>query len=134
MYLIYPIALSIHYLIDVAALKLLSDSYDYKKIMINVFFIAFLALFFIFPKEVIVKPDFNYIYILIFSANILFGLYIWHKAIRANTNLGQLDGIAIAIYLPLLTLGSALVFKQKLKTVNMIGIFTLAIGAYLTLK
>lgn len=134
MYLIYPIALSIHYLIDVAALKLLSDSYDYKKIMINVFFIAFLALFFIFPKEVIVKPNFNYIYILIFSANILFGLYIWYKAIKAKTNLGELEGIAIAIYLPLLTLGSALVFKQKLKTVNMIGIFTLAIGAYLTLK
>lgn len=134
MYLLYPIALSIHYLIDVITLKLLSDTYDYKKIMINVFFIAFLVLFFIFPKDIIVKPNFNYIYILIFSANILFGLYIWYKAIKADTNLGQLDGVAIAIYLPLLTLGSALVFKQKLKNINMIGICILALGAYLTLK
>ena len=134
MYLLYPIALSIHYLIDVITLKLLSDSYDYKKIMINVFFIAFFVLFFIFPKEIIIKPDVKYLYIIIFSANILFGLYIWYKAIQARTNLGQLDGIAIAIYLPLLTIGSSLIFKQKLKAVNMIGICVLAFGAYLTLK
>ncbi len=134
MYLIYPIALSFHYLMDIIMVKILSDNYDYKKIMINAFFIAFFILLLFFPQDIIIKPDINYIYLILFAINILIGLFIWYKAIKADINLGQLDGIAIAIYLPLLTIGSALIFKQKLKTINIIGILILAIGSYLTLK
>lgn len=134
MYLLYPIVLSFHYLFDVIMMKILSDTYNYKKIMINAFFIAFLILLLFFPQHIITKPDINYIYLILFSFNILFGLFIWYKAIKSNVNLGKLDGIAIAIYLPLLTLGSTLILKQELKTINIIGICILAIGAYLTLK
>ena len=134
MYLLYPIALSFHYLLDVIMIKILSDTYNYKKIMINAFFIAFLILLLFFPQHIITKPDINYIYLILFSFNILFGLFIWYRAIKSNVNLGKLDGIAIAIYLPLLTLGSTLILKQELKTINIIGICILAIGAYLTLK
>ncbi len=134
MYLIYPIALSFHYLMDIIMVKILSNNYDYKKIMINAFFIAFFILLLFFPQDIIIKPDINYIYLILFDINILIGLFIWYKAIKAHINLGQLDGIAIAIYLPLLTIGSAFIFKQKLKTINIIGILILAIGSYLTLK
>lgn len=134
MYLIYPIALSFHYLIHVASIKLLSNIYDYKKIMINAFLIAFFILLLLFPKHFISKPDFNYIFLILFSLNILFGIFIWYKGIIANINLGELEGLAIAIYLPILTFGSIIILKQKIKTINIIGICILAIGAYLTLK
>ncbi len=90
-------------------------------------------LIFLYPKEIIFKLTFNYIYIILFSINLLFGLYIWYYAIKHKFNLGQLDGIAIAIYLPLLTIISSFIFKQKLKLENYIGIIILAIGAYFTL-
>jgi len=134
MYLIYPIALSFHYLIHVASIKLLSNIYDYKKIMINAFLIAFLILLLLFPKHFISKPDFNYIFLILFSLNILFGIFIWYKGIIANINLGELEGLAIAIYLPILTFGSIIILKQKIKTINIVGICVLAFGAYLTLK
>tara|TARA_B100000780_G_scaffold102716_1_gene71858 strand:- start:4409 stop:4717 length:309 start_codon:yes stop_codon:yes gene_type:complete len=101
--------------------------------MINSFLITFLLLLFLYPKEIIFNFSFNYIYIILFSINLLFGLYIWCYAIKHNFNLGLLDGIAIAIYLPLLTIISSLIFKQKLKPNNLIGIVILAFGAYLTL-
>ena len=128
-----PCLLSIHYLLDVLFVKKLSDVYSYKKMMINSFLITFLLLIFLYPKQIIFKMSFNFIYLILFSINLLFGLYIWYYAIKHKFNLGQLDGIAIAIYLPLLTIISSFIFKQKLKTHNFIGIVILAIGAYLTL-
>lgn len=133
MNILIPCLLSIHYLLDVVFVKKLSDIYNYKKIMINSFLITFLLLILLYPKEIIFKISFNYIYLILFSINLLFGLYIWYYAIKHKFNLGQLDGIAIAIYLPLLTIISSFIFKQKLKIYNFIGIIILAIGAYLTL-
>ena len=49
-------------------------------------------------------------------------------------NLGKMDGLAIAIYLPILTLASLYMFKQKMITENYVGIVFVAIGAYLILK
>ncbi len=101
--------------------------------MINSFLIAFFILL-LFPKHFISKPDFNYIFLILFSLNILFGIFIWYKGIIANINLGELEGLAIAIYLPILTFGLIIILKQKIKTINIVGICLLALGAYLTLK
>ena len=133
MNLLIPCLLSIHYLLDVLFVKKLSDLYNYKKIMINSFLITFILLIFLYPKEIIFDFSFNYIYIILFSINLLFGLYIWYYAIKRKFNLGQLDGIAIAIYLPLLTIISSFIFKEKIKSHNLFGIIILAIGAYFTL-
>ena len=45
-----------------------------------------------------------------------------------------MDGLALAIYLPTLTLISLYLFKQKMIFENYIGIIFIALGAYLILK
>ena len=132
--IIYSIFLSLHYLIEIGLLNLLNNKYDIKKIMINSFFITFLLLLLFFPKQIIFKPTIDYILLIFFSINMLFGLYIWSIAIKKKLLLGKFEAIAIAIYLPILTILSALLLNQKIKIKNFIGILIISIGAYLTLS
>lgn len=133
MYLL-SLLLSLHYLLDIFLLKFLSNKYSLQKILINSFLITFIILLFVFPKDIILKPELDYILLVFFSLNIIFGLLIWYNAIKKNYNLGKIDGIAIAIYLPILTIVSAIFFKQKIDFSNLFGIVLIAIGAYFTLK
>lgn len=121
-------------MIEIGLLNLLNDKYDIKKIMINSFFITFLLLLLFFPQQIIFKPTINYILLIFFSINMLFGLYIWSIAIRKKLQLGKLEAISIAIYLPILTIFSALLLNKKIKLRNFIGILIISIGAYLTLS
>ena len=130
----YSLALSIHYLFDVIFTKFLVDKYDLRKIIINTYLISVLVLIAFFPKDIIFKPDLSYIYIILFAINILFGVFVWYNAIKNKLNLGKMDGLAIAIYLPILTLASLYMFKQKMIRENYVGIVFVAIGAYLILK
>ena len=133
MYLL-SLLLSLHYLLEIFLLKILSNKYSLKKILVNSFLITFIILLFVFPKDIILKPELDYSLLVFFSLNIIFGLLIWYNAIKKNYNLGKIDGIAIAIYLPVLTIISALFFKQKIDFSNLFGIILIAIGAYFTLK
>jgi len=133
MYLL-SLLLSLHYLLEIFLLKILSNKYSLKKILVNSFLITFIILLFVFPKDIILKPELDYSLLVFFSLNIIFGLFIWYNAIKKNYNLGKIDGIAIAIYLPVLTIISALFFKQKIDFSNLFGIILIAIGAYFTLK
>ncbi len=133
-WIFYSLALSLHYLFEVILTKYLANKYDLRKIIINTYLISFLLLAAFYPKDIIIKPDTNYIYILLFAVNLLFGIFIWYHAIINKLNLGKLDGLAIAIYLPILTLVSLYMFKQKMIIENYIGIIFVAIGAYLILK
>lgn len=127
-------ALSIHYLFDVIFTKYLATNYDFRKIIINTYLISVLLLIAFFPKDIIYKPNMNYIYIILFAINLLFGIFIWYHAIINKLNLGKMDGLAIAIYLPILSLVSIYMFKQKMIIENYAGIVFVAIGAYLILK
>ena len=133
MYLL-SLLLSLHYLLDIFLLKILSNKYSLQKILVNSFLITFIILLFVFPKDIILKPELDYILLVFFSLNIIFGLFIWYNAIKKNYNLGKIDGIATAIYLPALTIISAIFLKQKLDFSNLFGIVLIAIGAYFTLK
>ena len=133
MYLL-SLLLSLHYLLEIFLLKILSNKYSLKKILVNSFLITFIILLFVFPKDIILKPELDYSLLVFFSLNIIFGLFIWYNAIKKNYNLGKIDGIAIAIYLPILTIVSAIFFKQKIDFSNLFGIILIAIGAYFTLK
>ena len=133
MYLL-SLLLSLHYLLEIFLLKILSNKYSLKKILVNSFLITFIILLLVFPKDIILKPKLDYTLLIFFSLNIIFGLFIWYNIIEKNYNLGKIDGIAIAIYLPILTIISALFFKQKIDFSNLFGIVLIAIGAYFTLK
>lgn len=133
-WIFYSVALSIHYLFDVLFTKYLADKFDLRKIVINTYLISVLVLIVFFPKDVILKPDRNYVYIILFAINILFGVFVWYNAIINKLNLGKMDGLAISIYLPILTLISLYIFKQQMVIENYVGIIFVAIGAYLILK
>ena len=130
----YSLALSIHYLFDVIFSKYLAEKYDLLKIIINTYLISVLVLLAFFPKDIIFKPDKSYLFIILFALNLLFGIFVWYNAIVNKLNLGKMDGLALAIYLPILTLASLYMFKQKMITENYVGIVFVAIGAYLILK
>ena len=51
---------------------------------------------------------------------------------KSKVNFGIIDGIAIAIYLPIVTLIAAIFFKSNVKMINILGIVFIGIGAYLT--
>jgi drug/metabolite transporter (DMT)-like permease len=126
--------LCFHYLFYALLLKLLSDKYNFKKIIINSSAITFIVFLILFPNEFILSPNKDYIYLILFSLLLLFGAYIWHIIVQKNINMGQVDGLAIAMYLPLLTLISIMYFKQDLKITNVFGILLISVGAYFTLK
>jgi len=133
MYLLYPLALCLHYLIFAILLKVLVDKYELKTILVNTYLISLLILLFLYPKEIITKPDINYIYIILLSFTLMFGMCVWGNGFQLNLNMGKIDGLAIAFYLPIFTLISIYFYKQKIKIQNLIGITIIGIGAYLTL-
>jgi len=134
MFIFYAIDLSIHYLFDIIFVKLLSDKYSFKQIMVNAFLVTFLASMFFFPKDIIIKPDINYIFIVLFAINLMVGLFIWYNAMKNNINSSKLDGVSIAIYLPLLIITSVFFFKQPIKPTNIIGILFIGFGACMALQ
>ena len=130
----YSLALSIHYLFDVIFSKYLAEKYDLRKIIINTYLISVLVLLVFFPKDIIFKPDKSYLFIILFALNLLFGIFVWYNAIVNKLNLGKMDGLGLAIYLPILTLASLYMLKLKMIRENYVGIVFVAIGAYLILK
>ena len=84
----YSLALSLHYLFYVILTKLLVDKYDFRKILINTYLIALLILISFYPKDIILKPDLSYLYIIIFALNIVFGAILWLNATKNKLNLG----------------------------------------------
>jgi hypothetical protein len=95
--------------------------------------IKFILGLILFPSSFITKFDFNYLILILFALNYILGIFIWFNASKQNIHLGKLDGIAIAIYLPILTLLLYILYNEKIKKINYIGIIFLGIGSYLTL-
>lgn len=129
----HSIFLALHYIFYVILLQFLVKAYSFKEIIVNAMLIKIIIVLIMFPKSFITKIDFNYLLLILFSINFIFGNYIWFIATKNNMNLGKLDGIAISFYLPIVTLLLYVFFNQKIKKINCFGIIILGIGAYLTL-
>ena len=112
----------------------MAEKYDLRKIIINTYLISVLVLLVFFPKDIIFKPDKSYLFIILFALNLLFGIFVWYNAIVNKLNLGKMDGLGLAIYLPILTLALLYMLKLKMMRENYVGIVFVAIGAYLILK
>lgn len=138
---IYSFILGSYYLCYGIMHKYLANYYDFDKIIINVFFIlAILSLIILTPKKIITpidlmyNPDPNYIIIILMALSMFIGAYTWSKAAKTNHNLGIIEGVAMAWYLPVLLGAMVVMFNQKVSYRNIIGIITLGIGGYLTLS
>lgn len=131
--ILYSFALTFHYIFYVLLLKFLSNVYSFKQLYLNTMLIKFILGLILFPSSFITKFDFNYLILILFALNYILGIFIWFNASKQNIHLGKLDGIAIAIYLPILTLLLYILYNEKIKKINYIGIIFLGIGSYLTL-
>ena len=131
---IYAGLLFLHYMFYVIFMKILSEKYDFKKIMINTYLILFILLLIFSPKEIIFKFDVNYLYIVLFALSLLFGGYIWYEASKMHMNLGKMDALAMALYLPALAFISSYFYKQKIRVINYIGIVIVGVGTYFALQ
>lgn len=139
MYLLLSFGLALHYILYVILYKILIERYNIKTILLHthfciVFFLLLLLLFSKSYKELYIDLDFNYVYILLFSIIILFEIFIWYLTIKNGFNYGIVEGIAIAIYLPIITLLFVYMTNEKIKLSNFIGICIIGIGAYLTMS
>ena len=137
----YSFILGSYYLFYGILHKYLANYYDFDKIIINVFLIStIISLIILTPKKIITpidiiyNPDPNYIILILMASSMFIGAYTWSKAAKTNYNLGIIEGIAMACYLPVLVCAMAVIFKQKVSYRNMIGIITLGVGGYLTLS
>lgn len=126
--------LCLHYLFYVLLLRVLSEKYNFKQIIINSSAITLIAFLLLCPNEFILSPSKDYVYLILFSLVLLFGAFVWYIVIELGINMGVADGLAIAVYLPLLTFISTRYYKQDLKIANIFGILLISIGAYFTLK
>jgi len=137
MYLLLSFGLALHYILYVILYKILIERYNIKTILLHSNFCILFFLLLLFSKsykELYIDLDFNYVYILLFSIIELFGIYIWYLTIINGFNYGKVDGIAIAIYLPIITLLFVYMTNEKIKLSNFIGICIIGIGAYLTMS
>lgn len=133
LYLFIASCLCIHYILYVIFMRFLTKRLNLKTLILNLYLITAIILLFIFPKDILIKPCIDHILLFLLSFIIMLGAICWYSATKMKLNLGKLDGLAIAFYLPILSLISVIFFRDKISNINLFGIFIIGIGAYLTL-
>lgn len=115
--------------------KLLLQKLTLEEIIVHVYLISFLVVFTMFHKKFInsfKKIDFNYtLLLLVFSITLIISSYFGIMGCRTKINFGKIDGLAIALYLPLVCIISAYFFKDAITWQNCLGILFVIFGAYL---
>ena len=128
------VLLSVYYLAIVFLTKLLSSRFSLEQIMINSWVIGTVILLCFYKKDLTLSFDTNYGLLVLYSLVAIFGGYLWCYAVKTKVNMGKIDGLANAIYLPAITVISYYLFNEEINARNLIGIFLVAIGAYLILS
>ena len=115
--------------------KLLLQKLELDEIIVHVYLISFLIIFTLFNNKFInsfKKIDFTYTILLVFfSVTLLISSYFGIMSCGTKINFGKIDGLAIALYLPLVCIISAYFFKDAITWQNCIGIIFVIFGAYL---
>jgi drug/metabolite transporter (DMT)-like permease len=129
--------LSIVYTLFIFLSKTLNTNYllNSKTIFINSVIIASIFCIIFYPKE-IMKPtfDFKYLLLIVVGISIFSQNYLLQLGTGNKKNMGVIDGLAIAIYLPLVTFILCMIFKQKINLKKKIAIVLIALSSYLILS
>lgn len=106
-----------------------------RTIFVNVILIAALLCLFIYPNEII-KPklDKKYIMIVVIGVILFLQNYLLQLGTESNTNMGLIDGFAVSLYLPIVTLIMMCFFKEKITNKKMLGLLLVSLSVYLILS
>ena len=106
-----------------------------RTIFVNVILIAALLCLFIYPNEII-KPklDKKYMMIVVIGVILFLQNYLLQLGTESNTNMGLIDGFAVSLYLPIVTLIMICFFKEKITNKKMLGLLLVSLSVYLILS
>ena len=106
-----------------------------RTIFVNVILIAALLCLFIYPNEII-KPklDKKYMMIVVIGVILFLQNYLLQLGTESNTNMGLIDGFAVSLYLPIVTLIMMCFFKEKITNKKMLGLLLVSLSVYLILS
>ena len=128
------IILSLTYISYYVFAKFCLKYYTVNQIVSNVYLLCIIFSIILFNNDIL-KPinniNTNYLWIVFVSIIIFINIIFVFYGCNSKINFGIIDGIAIAIYLPVVTIIGHLYFNSKITYTNLIGIFLIAIGAYL---
>ena len=105
-----------------------------KKVFVNIILIAAICCLIAFPREVMI-PQWNisYLLLLLIGFCLFFQNYLLLIGTKLPINFGIIDGLAISIYLPLMTLALYCCFGEKLSLRKMFGILLACLAGYFIL-
>ena len=130
------IYIAITYIVYIILSQYLCDSFqlDDITIFVNTIVIAAVLCLIKYPKKLIFKFNYKYLLIFLIGISLFFQNYFLQYGISMNYNMGLVDGMAIAIYLPVVTILLHYLFDKKINTKIIIGILLLSVGSYLILS
>lgn len=132
---IVSILIAVTYIIYIIISQYLYEKYnlDNITIFVNTLIVASICCIIIYPKKVTFSLNYKYLLIFIVGISLFFQNYFLQYGINMNYNVGLIDGLAIAIYLPIVTFLLHIIFKEKITFIKCIGIFLVSVGSYLIL-
>lgn len=130
------IYIAITYIVYIILSQYLCDSFqlDDITIFVNTIVIAAVLCLIKYPKKLIFEFNYKYLLIFLIGISLFFQNYFLQYGISMNYNMGLVDGMAIAIYLPVVTILLHYLFDKKINTKIIIGILLLSVGSYLILS
>lgn len=131
---LYSIAtiLAILYILYYIVIKQLLNTFTLKEIVVTYYFIsAFIVLFFLKDDFVssVKKINYKFIFFIILACIGLTGSCFEIIAVNSNINIGIIESLANAIYLPIIAIISFYFYKTKLSKLNLFGILLIALGS-----
>ena len=135
----YEIAtmLSITYIIYVIGSQYLSTNYKFDPltIMVNTLVIGGLLCIIFFPKKIHrFDIDNKSFILLILGITVVFSDFFLQLGVNNKLNLGMIEGLAISIYLPIITIILYMFFNNSINLYNFLGIILISIGAFFILS
>ena len=119
-----------YYVVSKIALR----HYTEKTIIVNVYLICAIIVFFLYNKELhisISNININYLWIILLAIIVITTNICLLYACNTKYNFGSVDGMAIALYLPIVSIISYYYFKNSVTPINFLGIILVGIGGYL---
>lgn len=132
---IVSILIAVTYIIYIIISQYLYEKYnlDNITIFVNTLIVASICCIIIYPKKVTFSLNYKYLLIFIVGISLFFQNYFLQYGINMKYNVGLIDGLAIAIYLPIVTFLLYIIFKEKITLIKCIGILLVSAGSYLIL-
>ena len=118
-------------------INILLKKFTLKEILINAYILSALISIIFFKNDLISsykKIDIQYIFLILLAIIMVLGNGCEIIAISSNINIGVIEGLANAIYLPIVAIISYYFYNEKITNYDLLGIVLIALGSCLITK